>query len=66
MLEVTELTLLEEHEEVHVEVTIIYKVRLKLLFSVMYTLPAESIPTGEVDEEYILPNESLSWKLIVQ
>ena len=42
----------------HIEDTIIWNVILKTRFSVIYTLPFESIYTGELDEEYIFPFES--------
>ncbi len=44
------------------EVTIMYSYRVNTLFYVIYTFPAESILTGELEEEYVVPDESSSWK----
>ena len=51
---------LVEGDQVKYEVTFIYSLRLNTLFYVIYTAPDESILTGELVDEYIVPVESNS------
>jgi hypothetical protein len=56
MFDVTEFEL-----DKYYEVTIIYSCRVNTLFLFMFTFPSESILTGVLDDEYVIPDELLSW-----
>ena len=45
----------------YAEVTIMYSYKVNTLFYVIYTFPDESILTGELIDEYDVPEESFSW-----
>ena len=46
---------------VYDEVTIMYSYKVKTLFYAIYTFPAESILTGELEDESDVPEELFSW-----